>query len=184
MNEKIANAPTFLHGLLAYGLLGGILLLSGCSTTEGTSDATSDLTEVPFKATTDVSSSTTPGTAAIDRLTRAREKTELFVGYSYEHLRTEAARGSGQHVASLAVLAGIPADRQAQFQQNLRENHSTLFQDSFPSRESRVRLVNIAWAEGFGRLESKTIKHQETGIANRDLRLGPARRSSAIMSQR
>lgn len=184
MHEKITNAHTSFHSLLAYGFLGGMLLLSGCSTTEGTSDATSDLTEAPFKATTDVSSSTTPGTAAIDRLTRAREKTELFVGYSYEHLRTEAARGSGEHVASLAVLAGIPAERQAQFQQNLRENHSTLFQESFPSREARVRLVNIAWDEGLGRLESEAIKHQETGISKRDLRLGPARHSRGMMSQR
>lgn len=184
MNEKITNPHTYLYGVLAYGFLGGVLLLSGCSTTEGTSDATADLTEAPFKATTDISSSTTPGTAAIDRLTRAREKAELFVGYSYEHLRTEAARGSGEHVASLAVLAGIPAEHQAQFQQNLRENYSTLFQESFPSRKARVRLVNIAWAEGFGRLESETMKHQETGIANRDLQLGPARNSRAIMSQR
>lgn len=47
--------------------------------------ATADVTTAPFKATTDVTSSITPGTAAIDRLTQARQKTDLFVGYSYEH---------------------------------------------------------------------------------------------------
>lgn len=183
MNEKIMKAHTSLHGVLAHGFIGGMFILSGCSTTEGTSDATADLTKAPFEATTDVTSSTTPGTAAIDRLTRARQKTELFVGYSYEHLRTEAARGSGEHVASLAVLAGIPAEHQAQFQQNLRESYSTLFHESLPSREARMRLVNVAWAEGFGRLESETIKHQETGISTRDLWLGTSRKSIAIMSR-
>ncbi len=183
MDKKNTRARLSLHGVLTYGLIGGMLLLSGCSTTEGTSDATADITTAPFKATTDVTSSTTPGTAAIDRLTRARQKTELFVGYSYEHLRSEAARGSGEHVASLAVLAGIPAEDQAQFQENLRESYSTLFHESLPSREARVRLVNVAWAAGLGRLESDTIMHQETGISNIDLHLGTPRKSMAIMSQ-
>lgn len=200
MNDKLTNAHSSLHSLLAYGLLGGMLLLSGCIT-GGTTDATADLTKAPFDATSDVTggisraigdlleptkkflSSTTPGTAAIDRLTRARQKTELFVGYSYEHLRTEAARGAGEHVASLAVLAGIPAGHEAQFQQNLRESYSTLFHESLPSREARMRLVNVAWAEGWGQLESETIKHQETGIANVDLQYGRTRNSLAIMSQ-
>lgn len=200
MNDKLTNAHPSLQSLLAYGLLGGILLLSGCIT-GGTTDATADLTKAPFEATSDVTSgisraigdlleptkkflsSTTPGTAAIDRFTRAREKTELFVGFSYEHLRAEIAQGSGEHVSSLAVLAGIPAEHQAQFQERLRESYSTLFPESLPSREGRVRLVNAAWAEGWGQLESETIKHQETGIANVDLQYGRSRTSLAIMSQ-
>jgi hypothetical protein len=78
-------------------------MLSGCIT-QATTDATVDLTKAPFEATTALTdgtskavgelleptqkflSSTTAGTTTIDRLTRAREKTELFVGYSYEHL--------------------------------------------------------------------------------------------------
>ena len=69
-------------------------MLSGCIT-----EATVELTKAPFDATTALTdgtskavgelleptkkfvSSTTPGAAAIDRFTRAREKTELFVGY-------------------------------------------------------------------------------------------------------
>ena len=112
----------------------GALMLFGCST-----DATIELTKAPFDATTDLTngtsnaigelleptkkflSSTTPGSAAIDRFTRAREKTELFVGFSYEHLRADVARGSGEHLASLAVLAGIPAERRPQFQECLRD---------------------------------------------------------------
>jgi hypothetical protein len=183
--------------LQLYGLLWGMLLLSGCIT-----DATVELTKAPFDATTALTdgtsravgeileptkkflSSTTPGAVAIDRFTRAREKTELFVGYSYEHLRAESARGSGEHVASLAVLAGIPADRHAQFQEKMRDTYSAMFNESLSPREARLQLVNAAWSEGFGRLESNTIKHQETGISDIDLRLGKSRSSISLISQR
>lgn len=184
-------------GWKSCGLLFGMVMLSGCIT-----DATVELTKAPFDATTALTngtsnaigeileptkkflSSTTPGAIAIDRLTRAREKTEVFVGYSYEHLRAETARGSGEHIASLAVLAGIPSDRRLQFQEKLRDTYSTMFHESLPPHEARLLLVNAAWSEGFGRLESDTIKHQETGISNLDLALGQSRKSSALMSQR
>lgn len=179
------------------GLLLGLVVVSGCIT-----DATTELTKAPFDATTALSdgtsravgeileptqkflSSTTPGTVAIDRFTRAREKTELFVGYSYEHLRAESARGSGEHIASLAVLAGIPPDRRTQFNENMRNTYSTMFAESLSPRDARIRLVNAAWSEGFGRLESDTIKHQETGISDIDLKLGKSRNTSALMSLR
>ena len=198
MENKVC---TSLDGLLVSGLLGGMLLLSGCITA-GTTEATADLTKAPFNATSELTngtsravgdlleptrkvlSSTTPGAEAIDRFTRAREKTELFVGYSYEHLRAEVAQGSGEHLGSLVVLAGIPAEQQGQFQEHLREGYSTLFHESLTTREGRLRLVNAAWAEGWGQLESETIKHQETGIANIDLQLGKPRNSVGIMSQR
>jgi len=179
------------------GVLLGTIMLSGCIT-----EATLELTKAPFDATTALTngtskavgelleptqkflSSTTPGTAAIDRFTRAREKTELFVGYSSEHLQAESARGSGEHLASLAVLAGIPADRHLQFQEHMRETYSTMFDESLLPREVRLRIVNAAWSEGYGRLESETIKHQETGISDIDLKIGKSRHSTAFMSVR
>lgn len=179
------------------GLLLGLVVVSGCIT-----DATTELTKAPFDATTALSdgtsravgeileptqkflSSTTPGTVAIDRYTRAREKTELFVGYSYEHLRAESARGSGEHIASLAVLAGIPPDRRTQFHENMRNTYSTMFDESLSPRDARIRLVNAAWSEGFGRLESDTIRHHETGISDIDLKLSKFQNATALMSLR
>ena len=181
----------------SWGLLFGILMLSGCIT-----EATVELTKAPFDATTALTdgtskavgelleptkkfvSSTTPGAATIDRFTRAREKTELFVGYSYEHLRAESARGSGEHIASLAVLAGIPSDRRPQFQVKMRDTYSTMFNESLPTREARLRIVNAAWSEGYGRLESDTITHQETGISDIDLKFSKSRKSTSLMSLR
>jgi hypothetical protein len=179
------------------GLLFGTLIFSGCVT-----EATVELTKAPFDATTALTngtsnavgelleptqkflSSTTPGTVAIDRLTRAREKTELFVGYSYEHLQADSARGSGEHIASLAVLAGIPSDRRSRFHENMREAYATMFNDSLPSREARLRVVNAAWSEGFGRLESDTIRHQETGLSDIDLKVSRPRNAASLMSLR
>lgn len=186
-----------MNGLKSCGPFLGMLMLSGCIT-----EATVELTKAPFDATTALTdgtsravgeileptkkflSSTTPGAAAIDRFTRAREKTELFVGYSYEHLRAESARGSGEHIASLAVLAGIPSDRRSQFQESLRDAYSTMFNESLPPREAKLRIVEAAWSEGFGRLESDTIKHQETGISDIDLKISKSRNSTALMSMR
>jgi DUF3015 family protein len=176
-------------------ILFGMVTVLGC-------EATVELTKAPFDATTALTdgtsgavgelleptkkflSSTTPGTAAIDHLTRARAKTEFFVGYSYEHLRAESARGSGEHIASLAVLAGIPSDRRSQFQEQMRDTYSTLFNESLPSPEAKRRIVDAAWAEGFGRLESDTVKHQETGIADMALTLNTPRNAAALMSLR
>ncbi len=185
-----------MNSFRSYGLLVGLLMLSGCMT-----DATVELTKAPFDATTALTngtsnaigeileptkkflSSTTPGAIAIDRLTRAREKTELFVAYSYEHLRAESAQGSGEHIASLAALAGIPSDRRHQFQENMRDAYSTMFNEALPTRDAKLRIVNAAWSEGFGKLESDTIKHQETGISNIDLKFG-VRKSTSLMSLR
>lgn len=179
------------------GFLFGIIMLYGCIT-----EATLELTKAPFDATTALTdgtsravgeileptqkflSSTTPGTATIDRLTRAREKTEFFVGYSYEHLRAESARGSGEYLASLADLAGIPPDRRPLFHENMRDAYSTILSESLSEREAKLRLVNAAWSEGFGKLESDTMKHQETGISDIDLKLGKSRTSAALMSLR
>ncbi|MGC4095710.1 MAG: DUF3015 family protein [Nitrospira sp.] len=186
-----------MNTLKTCGLVLATVMLCSCST-----DATIELTKAPFDATTELTngtsnaigelleptkkflSSTTPGAAAIDRLTRAREKTELFVGFSHEDLRADVARGSGEHLASLAVLAGIPADRRFQFQANLRNAYSTIFDEGLTSRETRLRIVTAAWSEGFGRLESDTIKHQETGLSDIDFKLTPSRHSTALMSLR
>src|SRR3954464_7907598 len=95
----------------------GILLsLSGCMT-----DATIELTKAPFDATTaltdgtskaigefidqktDFTSSTTPGALSGDLLLKARRKTEVFAASSYENLRSDFARGSGEYLVSLAT---------------------------------------------------------------------------------
>lgn len=177
------------------GLLLGMLMMSGCMT-----NATIELTKAPFDATTaltdgtskaigefldpstDFTSSTTPGAFAVDPLLRARQKTEIFASYSHEHLRTDIARGSGEYLVSLATLAGIPPDRQAEFKGRMRNAYSTIFNETVPLRESTVRVVDAAWSEGFGRLETGMTEHRTSLISNIELRAKKARRPAALIS--
>lgn len=126
-------------------------------------------------------SSTTPGTAMMDRVTRAREKLEFFVGSSYEHLLEEIARGSGEHLVFLADLSGVPPDRRPLFQEIMHNAYSEIVRESLPAREAKLRLVNAAWAEGFGKLEPDSIKHtKRPGISDSILKLGKPRNSAAL----
>ena len=178
------------------GLLLGILMMSGCMT-----KATTDVTNAPFKATTaltngiseatkdllnpltEFTSSSTPGASAGDHLIRARQKTEVFASYSYENLRADIAGGSGEYLVSLATLAGIPPARQTEFQDQMRSAYSTMFNDTVPFRDSTVRVVNAAWSEGYGRLETERTEHRSSLIPNVELRATKARSSSALMSR-
>jgi hypothetical protein len=178
------------------GLLLGMLIMSGCIT-----KPTVDVTNAPFNATTaltngtteaihdildpltEFTSSTTPGASAGDPLIRARQKTEVFASYSYENLRADIARGSGEYLVSLATLAGIPPGRQTEFQGQMRTAYSTMFNETVPFRESTIRVVEAAWSEGFGRLETERTEHHRSSlISNVELRAKQARRSTALMS--
>ncbi len=179
------------------GLVLGMLILSGCMT-----DATFELTKAPFDATTaltdgtskaagefldpltEVTSSTTPGAFNSNDLLKARQKTEIFASYSYENLRADIAQGSGENLVSLATLAGIPPDRQPEFQGQMRNAYSKMFNENVPLRESMVRVVGAAWSEGFGRLEAEGTEHPSNLIPNVELRAKKARRSTALVSMR
>lgn len=176
------------------GLLLGLLVLSGCIT-----DTTVELTKAPFNATTALTngtteaiydildpltkftSSTTPGEFD-DHLLRARQKTEVFASYSYEHLRADMARGSGEYLVSLATLAGIPPGRQTEFQGQMRDSYSTMFNETIPFRESTVRIVDAAWSDGFGRLETERTGHRSSLVPSAEPRLKNTLRSTALIS--
>jgi hypothetical protein len=180
----------------AGGLFLGMLILSGCMT-----KATVDVTNAPFKATTDLSngtsqaikdlvnplteftSSSTPGASAGDDLIRARQKTEVFASYSYENLRADIARGSGEHLVSLATLAGVSPVRQTEFQDQMRNAYSTMFNENVAFRESTDRVVNAAWSEGFGRLEAEGTEHRSSLIPDVEQRAKKAPRSTVLMSR-
>src|SRR5919108_840933 len=103
------------------GIIWTILLISGCIT-----DATVELTKAPFDATTQLTngtsaatseftdprteftSSTTPGATSV-LPARAKKRLEIFTASSYDNLRSDISRGSGEYLASLATLAGVPS---------------------------------------------------------------------------
>ena len=178
------------------GLLLGMLIMSGCIT-----DTTVELTKAPFNATTALTrgtteavndildpltkftSSTTPG-ELVDHFIRARQKTEVFASYSYEYLRADMARGSGEYLVSLASLAGIPSDRQTEFQYQMCNAYSSMFNETVPFRESTVRIVEAAWSEGLGRLETVGAEDRSSLIPGVEPRVKKIRDSTALLSMR
>jgi hypothetical protein len=56
----------------------------------------------------------------------AQQKTIMFAELNYETLTQEIAQGRGEHLASLATLMGIPAERQTLFFALAQERYESL----------------------------------------------------------
>ena len=142
---------------------GLLLILGGCMT-----NATVELTKAPFDATTQLTngtsgatkefldppteftSSTTPGALADGRLLRAKQKATVFAMHTHENLRADIARGQGEYLASLASLTGVSADRYPDFQATMIGSYPTLFDQQLSLSQSNERVIDLAWANGYG----------------------------------
>ncbi|HKT33904.1 MAG TPA: DUF3015 family protein [Nitrospira sp.] len=146
-------------------LYAGMVLTSfGCVT-----NATTEVTEAPFVATTDVTngttagvaditgatsdftSSTTPGAESAQNLVRAKQRLQKFTASSYDNVRADISRGSGEYLVSLATLAGVPSSQFPEFQSRMQDSYGTMFGDVIPAAESGRQIVDVAWAAGYGR---------------------------------
>ena len=144
--------------------IGGLLLITtGCMT-----DATVELTKAPFDATsqltngttdalkefldptTDFTSSTTPGAEAGSGLARAKKRLELFTAYAYENIRMDVSRGGGEYLVSLASLAGVSSSGLGEFRSMMQEEYRSMFDEHIPVKDSAARIVEVAWAKGYG----------------------------------
>jgi hypothetical protein len=94
------------------------------------------------------------------------------------------ARGSGEYLVSLATLAGIPSGRQTQFQGQMRDAYSTMFDETVPFRESTGRIVDAAWSEGFGKLEIEGTEYRSSLIPSVEPRAKKPGSSTVFMSMR
>jgi len=108
--------------------------LAACNTTKATIDTT-----VKFF------SSTTPDSLVTeDGLVKQDQKINLFAGVAYENLRQEAAAGSGQYVASLATLYGVPEAKHGAFGKVLQQRHAELFAtDLREDNRAHLRMVSV-----------------------------------------
>lgn len=141
-----------------------LLSASGCIT-----NATTEVTEAPFVATTDITngttaaaaditvavtdftSSSTPGAVGGDNAGLARKRLQLFTASSYENLRSDISRGGGEYLVSLATLAGVSSDRLTEFQLFMQDSYTNMFDETMPVKVSTGRIVDTAWGKGYGR---------------------------------
>ena len=141
-----------------------LLSASGCIT-----NATTEVTEAPFVATTDITngttaaaaditgavtdftSSTTPGAVGGDNAGLARKRLQLFTAASFENLRSDISRGGGEYLVSLATLAGVSSDRLTEFQFFMQDSYAIMFDEAAPVKASAGQIVDAAWGKGYGR---------------------------------
>lgn len=74
------------------------------------------------------------------------EKVNMFASTNLESLSQEMAQGQGEHLASLATLMGVPADRQADFFAMAQERYSSYAIVGEPSPALLVRTLNDGMA--------------------------------------
>ena len=74
------------------------------------------------------------------------QKTTLFASLNLEALSAEMAQGQGEHLASLASLMGVPAERHAAFFAMTQERYASLTKAGETSPVALVKALNDAIA--------------------------------------
>ncbi len=123
-----------------------ILLMGGVSC-----GPTTDTIQAPF----DITSSTSPGNSAPTGPAKARQQLERFVAYAYDSVSGDVAQGHGEHLTSLAVLAGVPTASQTSFHAEMQSRYAKLFDPILSRKEAETLIVNHAWSAGYGRTENE-----------------------------
>jgi hypothetical protein len=119
-----------------------ILLLGGVSC-----GPTTDTIQAPF----DITSSTSPGNSVPNGPAKAHEQLERFVSHAYDSVSGDIARGHGEYLTSLAVLAGVPAASQAAFRAEMQSRYGLISDSGLSRKEACALVVNRAWSAGYGR---------------------------------
>ena len=76
----------------------------------------------------------------------ADHKTEFFVAATFENLAGDMARGQGEHLAALAILLGVPTDRQQMFYMLAQERYRELIGHGETSPSALIKALDEAMA--------------------------------------
>ena len=119
-----------------------ILLMGGVSC-----GPTTDTLQAPF----DITSSTSPGNSGSTGPAKARQQLEQFVAYTFDSVSGDIARGNGEYLTSLAVLAGVPAASQTAFRAEMQIRYALMSNPNLSRKEVVALVVDRAWSAGYGR---------------------------------
>lgn len=81
-----------------------------------------------------------------DGVIMGQHKVNAFASLNFDNLAQEMARGEGEHLASLATLMGIPAERQPAFFAMAQERYVALIEAGEESPAALVKALNDATA--------------------------------------
>lgn len=73
-------------------------------------------------------------------------KSTVFASLNFDALTAEMAQGQGEHLASLATLMGVPAERRGEFFALTQERYTSLIQAGEASPAAFVKSLNEAIA--------------------------------------
>lgn len=76
----------------------------------------------------------------------SEHKTTMFASMNFDALTAEMAQGQGEHLASLATLMGVPAERHTEFFAMTQERYTSLVQAGEASPVALVKSLNDAIA--------------------------------------
>lgn len=74
------------------------------------------------------------------------QRTTVFASLNFDALTAEMAQGQGEHLASLATLMGVPAERHGEFFAMTQERYTSLVQAGEASPVAFVKSLNEAIA--------------------------------------
>jgi Protein of unknown function (DUF3015) len=74
----------------------------------------------------------------------SEHKTTVFASLNFDALTAEMAQGQGEHLASLATLMGVPAERHGEFFAMTQERYMSLVQAGEASPVALVKSLNDA----------------------------------------
>jgi hypothetical protein len=76
----------------------------------------------------------------------AEQKSEFFVATTFENLAGDMARGRGEHLTALAILLGVPTDRQDIFFTLAQERYRDLIGSGETSPSALIKALDEAMA--------------------------------------
>ena len=76
----------------------------------------------------------------------AEHKTEFFVATTFENLARDMARGQGEHLTALAILLGVPTDRQQMFYSLVQAHYRELIDRGETSPSALIKALDEAMA--------------------------------------
>ena len=76
----------------------------------------------------------------------AEHKTEFFVATTFENLAGDMARGQGEHLTALAILLGVPTDRQQMFYSLVQTRYREIIGRGETSPSALIKALDEAMA--------------------------------------
>ncbi len=122
-------------------LAGFLLFISSCAVTERSLEGSTETFENTSDASTDFTSSTSPRE---DKKESDAQKAKAFAAANFDHLKSDMARGGGEHLAAFSHLLGISKAHQSDFFVYTREQYPVLIKSSSTDSEEMLAKLDTA----------------------------------------